>query len=68
MRDAQHRERADQRDQGKRERSGVTAGPARGRVLPCRRTAPRRISAGEHKHLVRVKRTGGKRPTRATTD
>ncbi|MDN7458133.1 TerL [Burkholderia cenocepacia] len=26
------------------------------------------VGAGEHKHLVRVKRTGGKRPTRATTD
>jgi hypothetical protein len=26
------------------------------------------VGAGEHKHLVRVKRPGGKRPTRATTD
>ncbi|KVF16102.1 hypothetical protein WJ05_04640 [Burkholderia vietnamiensis] len=26
------------------------------------------MGAGEHKHLVRVKRTGGKRRTRATTD
>ncbi|UQO04939.1 hypothetical protein L0Z13_11315 [Burkholderia multivorans] len=26
------------------------------------------VGAGEHKHLVRVKRTGGKRPMRATTD